>query len=268
MINIFLSTFTAPSPIPCSSMDSERELQLSLGVPDTIWLGQVHLDFTKPELGTGSDATVHRTTHEGQNVAAKVLHRNLIARGEPSRQKSIKQFGEECRRLRELRHPCIVSFIGVGQSPNGCPCLVVELMEDSLASRIGATPADPFLQTLSYLVDAAAGLRYLHWLKIIHRDLKPQNILIVAGSAKLADVGIARSLHGDENLQQQVMTRCPGTPNYMAPESLDEGKPYDERLDIFACGVIVVAMFTHHLPNPKVRNVCWICLWKFLRCPL
>ena len=248
-------------------MDSERDLQLLLGVPDNIWLGQVSLNPAVPELGVGSDATVFRTTHEGQNVAAKVLHRVLIAPGNPGRRNFIRHFGEECRRLRELRHPCIVSFIGVGQAPNKCPCLVVELMEDSLASRIGARPADPFLQTLSYLVDAAAGLRYLHWLKIIHRDLKPQNILIVAGSAKLADVGIARSLHGDENLQRQVMTRCPGTPNYMAPESLDESKPYDERLDIFACGVIVVAMFTDHHPNPKVRNVCWVCVWNVLHCP-
>ena len=96
---------------------------------------------------------------------------------------------EECRLLeatllRKLNHVNIVGFIGVGQVPNGCPCLVVELMEGSLASRIGARPADSLLRLPSYMIIITAGLRYLHWLEIIHRDLKPRNILIIAGALK------------------------------------------------------------------------------------
>ena len=125
-------------------------------------------------------------------------------------------------------------------------------MEDTLASRIAATPPDTFLQTLSYLLDAAAGLRYLHWKSIIHRDLKPHNILIVAGSAKISDMGLSRFLHGDGQRVQQLMTRCPGTIDYMAPESLDEGVEYGVALDIFGMGVIILTMFSNKEPAPKV----------------
>ena len=234
-------------------MDSERQLQTMLGVPEHIWLGQIAIDTTKPELGVGSDAIVYRSLHDGFHVAAKVLHRILIEPNNPQRQSFIRGFGAECRRLRQLSHPSIVNFIGVGQAPNGSPCLVVELMEGSLAGRVGATPRDSLLQSISYIIDIAAGLRYLHWLKVIHRDLKPQNILITAGSAKIADVGLARSLHGDGQLQQQLMSRCPGTPNYMAPESFDEGRLYDQSLDMFAAGVILITVLTNKEAAPKVR---------------
>ena len=232
--------------------NSEAQLQAILGIPKHIWLGQIDIDHAKPELGVGSDAIVHRTSHDGFHVAAKVLHRILIADSNPGRQAFIRGFGDECRRLRQLKHPSIVSFIGVGQAPNGSPCLVVELMEGTLAAKIGASHPDSLLQSLSYMVNVAAGLRYLHWLDIIHRDLKPQNILIAAGIAKIADVGLARTLHGDSPLQQQIMSRCPGTPNYMAPESLDEGTPYDQSLDIFAAGVILIALLTNKEAAPKV----------------
>ena len=237
-------------------MESETDLRRLLGIPDAIWLGQVTIDMTRSELGVGSDATVYRTTYNGQLVATKVIHRSLIAPENTARQAFIRRFGEECLRLRQLSHPSVVNFIGVGQAPNSCPCLVLELMEASLAQRINVSPPDPFQQTLSYLIDMAAGLRYLHWQGIVHRDLKPQNILICAGAAKIADVGMARTLHGDMVVPQQRMTRCPGTPNYMPPESLVEGAAYDQSLDIFACGVIILAMFTNKEPAPKVRTSC------------
>ena len=185
-------------------MDSETDLKGLLKVQDSIWVGQVNLGVDSTQLGVGSDAIVYRTLHDGQNVAAKVLHPILISPGNPGRQAFLERFGEECLRLRQLSHPSVVSFIGVGQAPNKCPCLLIELMEESLASRINATPPNPFFQTLSYLIDMSAGLRYLHRLRLIHRDLKPHNILITAGSAKIADVGLACTLHGDA---QGIMSR-------------------------------------------------------------
>ena len=235
-------------------MDSEGDLKHLLGIQDSLWLGRIEIDFTKEDLGVGSDGTVYCTPYDGRDVAVKVLHRALIRPRNQGRAAFIRKFGEECKRLRQLTHPAIVSFIGVGQAPNGSPCLVLELMEDSLASRIAATPPDTFLQTLSYLLDAAAGLRYLHWKSIIHRDFKPQNILIVAGSAKISDVGLSRCLHGDGQRVQQLMTRCPGTIYYMAPESLDEGVEYGVALDIFGMGVIILTMFSNKEPAPKVSK--------------
>ena len=238
-----------------SVSDSERDLQRLLSIPDTLWLGKIEIDVTKGELGIGSDAIVYRTVYDGRQVAVKVLQLSPIYPRNEGQANFIGKFGEECKLLRQLSHPAIVSFIGVGQAPNGAPCLVLELMEDTLASRIAATPPDTFLQTLSYLIDVAAGLRYLHWKKIIHRDLNPKNVLIVAGSAKISDFGISRCLHGDGQLEERMLTRCTGTDYFMAPESLDEGLAYGVALDIFAMGVTILIMFTNKAPEPKVRII-------------
>ena len=47
-------------------------------------------------------------------------------------------------------------------------------------------------------LDVARGLHFLHSKKIVHFDLKSANILLARDfTAKIADVGLARILHGD-----------------------------------------------------------------------
>ncbi|EEH19210.2 TTK protein kinase [Paracoccidioides brasiliensis Pb03] len=58
----------------------------------------------------------------------------------------------------------------------------------------------------------------VHEFDIVHSDLKPANFVLVKGSLKLIDFGIANKIQDDTvnvHREQQI-----GTPNYMAPESL------------------------------------------------
>ncbi|KAI8822894.1 kinase-like domain-containing protein [Fimicolochytrium jonesii] len=58
----------------------------------------------------------------------------------------------------------------------------------------------------------------IHEENIIHSDLKPANFLLVEGSLKLIDFGIAKSIPNDTtNIQRDHQT---GTINYMAPEAI------------------------------------------------
>ncbi|KAJ3292343.1 hypothetical protein HK104_005366 [Borealophlyctis nickersoniae] len=58
----------------------------------------------------------------------------------------------------------------------------------------------------------------IHEENIIHSDLKPANFLLVKGSLKLIDFGIAKSIPNDTtNIQRDHQT---GTLNYMAPEAI------------------------------------------------
>ncbi|XP_065186157.1 cyclin-dependent kinase-like 2 [Sycon ciliatum] len=233
----------------------ETQLQERLGVPDAIWLGYVQVDLNKPEIGRGSDATVYTSELEGLPVAVKVLHSILLQQGNVGRVALLQRFGTECLVMRRLQHERIVRLLGIGIAPNQSPCIVVELMAGSLFDRIGVEPREPFAQSLQYLLDVAEGLRFLHGKNILHRDLKPRNILVTAGRAKIADVGLARTLHGSQGADVTALTRCPGTPYFMPPESRQVGTAYDEKLDVFSLGVVMLSLLVGRPPSPTEATV-------------
>ncbi|KAG9120749.1 Dual-specificity kinase, spindle pole body (SPB) duplication and spindle checkpoint function [Ceratobasidium sp. 392] len=60
----------------------------------------------------------------------------------------------------------------------------------------------------------------IHEEKIVHSDLKPANFVLVKGSLKLIDFGIAKAIANDTtNIQREHQV---GTLNYMSPESIEE----------------------------------------------
>lgn len=61
----------------------------------------------------------------------------------------------------------------------------------------------------------------VHEYDIVHSDLKPANFLLVQGSLKLIDFGIANAIETDHTVNVHRETNV-GTPNYMSPESLQD----------------------------------------------
>jgi serine/threonine-protein kinase len=93
----------------------------------------------------------------------------------------------------------------------------------------------------------ASGLAAAHDAGIVHRDLKPQNILI-GGNDHLyvSDFGLAKSMEASA----AGLTRPGeflGTPRYIAPEQV-EGGTVDQRVDIYAVGLILYEMLTGDTP--------------------
>lgn len=73
----------------------------------------------------------------------------------------------------------------------------------------------------------------------MHRDIKPANFLVDrAWRVKVCDFGLA------SNNREKMGA---GTPAYMAPE-IHQGKPYNEKADIFALGVVINEMISRRLP--------------------
>ena len=78
-------------------------------------------------------------------------------------------------------------------------------------------------------------VKIIHEGNIIHRDLKPGNIFIVDNyQIKLGDFGLALNSKSTQYKQG-------GTFLYQSPEQINN-KPYDEKIDIFALGVILVEL--------------------------
>lgn len=85
-----------------------------------------------------------------------------------------------------------------------------------------------------------AGLSEAHVQGVVHRDLKPENVMLGRdGLVKLLDFGIARAVGSDTATARTIM----GTPEYMAPEQ-SQGKPVDQRVDLYALGLILYESLT------------------------
>ncbi|RWR90161.1 putative serine/threonine-protein kinase mps1 isoform X1 [Cinnamomum micranthum f. kanehirae] len=73
----------------------------------------------------------------------------------------------------------------------------------------------------------------IHEERIVHSDLKPANFLLVRGSLKLIDFGIAKAIMNDTtNIQREAQV---GTLNYMSPEALAWNEQ-DENGNTIKCG--------------------------------
>ncbi len=115
----------------------------------------------------------------------------------------------------------------------------------------------------------ADALAEAHAHGIVHRDLKPANIMLTSKGVKVLDFGLAKMAEpAVESLT--AVDALIGTPAYMAPEQL-EGRPADQRADIYALGLVLYEMLTgnrlspgqipliHQLP-PPLKHVIERCL--------
>ena len=89
-------------------------------------------------------------------------------------------------------------------------------------------------------------------MSIIHRDLKPENILIESKDnleIRIADFGFSCIFDRTEGLDLKL-----GSPHYMAPEIINH-QNYNEKVDIWAIGVITFVLLTGNIPFPGKTNL-------------
>ena len=90
----------------------------------------------------------------------------------------------------------------------------------------------PENDVLSYFVQIAFGLQYIHKKNILHRDLKTQNIFLTSQKLiKIGDFGISKSLSHTLDLA----TTAIGTPHYLSPE-ICRRQPYNHKSDMWSLG--------------------------------
>jgi eukaryotic-like serine/threonine-protein kinase len=168
------------------------------------------------------------------------------------KQQFIEMFLDEARLSAHLSHSNVVSVFDIGVG-DGTYFIVMEYVDGAdlkavmdHAKKIARTP--PVEAAVYVTRRICQGLAYAHELKIdgkhlnvIHRDITPANVLMTRyGEVKIVDFGLAKA---SSQLAASDAGVIKGKFGYLAPETVME-KPVDQRVDVFACGIILWEMLS------------------------
>ncbi|KAF4824091.1 putative serine/threonine-protein kinase fhkC [Colletotrichum tropicale] len=188
------------------------------------------------KLGKGHFAEVFLCVEKstGQRYAVKIFTKTA-GMEERSKQEGLQQ---EIAVLMGVSHPNVLCLKDTFNERNAV-YLVLELApEGELFNFIVMKQKLTEDESRKLFTQLFQGIKYLHDRNIVHRDIKPENILMVDRDlhVKLADFGLAKII-GEESF---TTTLC-GTPSYVAPEILAEGRhrKYTKAVDIWSLGVVL-----------------------------
>jgi Tol biopolymer transport system component len=198
------------------------------------------------KLGEGGMGEVYAAEDSKlqRRVALKLLPPDMAT--DPER---LQRFQREARAIAALNHPNVVTIYSVEEA-DGVRFLTMELVEGKTLGELipgEGLPLEELLRLAVPLVDAVAAA---HEQGIVHRDLKPANVMLAHdGRLKVLDFGLAKlrpavSMTATTYLATQSLTSpqtIVGTAAYMSPEQA-EGRPVDQRSDIFSLGVMLYEM--------------------------
>ena len=206
-------------------------------------------------IGEGGMATVYRARlkHGGRPVAVKVMSQGLL-----KDEKLRARFEREARLASALVHPNVVSVEDQGELEDGCPYLVLELLEGEKLEELVQRGPIPVSRALLLMLQITHAVARAHDLGILHRDLKPENVYVckdVHGNdhVKVIDFGIARAQDDTRITESGELF---GTPQYLSPARIG-GEDHTPSDDLYALGVMFFEMSTGRLPFQASDNTTY-----------
>lgn len=160
----------------------------------------------------------------------------------------IERFKREAQLQASLRdYPGIVRVHDLGTLPDtGELFFSMEFVKgDTLRQRVKA--GLPRVEGVRLMARVARAVQYAHDHGIVHRDLKPSNVLVSdKGVIRLTDFGVCKALEDQDSLTMTGVLM--GTPNYMAPEQIDDAKRVGPAADVYGLGAILYHVLTGRPP--------------------
>ncbi|RHN39647.1 putative protein kinase CAMK-CAMKL-CHK1 family [Medicago truncatula] len=193
-------------------------------------------------IGEGSFAKVKlaKNVENGDYVAIKILDRNHVLK-----HKMMDQLKREISAMKIINHPNVIKIFEVMASKTKI-YIVLELVNGGeLFDKIATNGKLKEDEARSYFQQLINAVDYCHSRGVYHRDLKPENLLLdTNGVLKVSDFGLSTYSQQEDEL---LRTAC-GTPNYVAPEVLNDRGYVGSSSDIWSCGVILFVLMAGYLP--------------------
>ncbi len=213
------------------------------------------------ELGRGGMGIVYRARHlpTDRIVALKVIRTERQANEEV-----IRRFRREAQAASRLSHPNIVTVYEFHQDGNTHFLAMEYVPGVTLQRLVEQQGALPVPLACDVIRQTALGLQHAVEQALVHRDIKPANLMLVLGPrgeiparplVKLLDMGVAR-LYQLRELHEDSLTTLTrdgvviGTPDYIAPEQLEDPHKADIRADLYSLGCTFYYLLAGQVPFP------------------
>ncbi|WVF66644.1 hypothetical protein IAT40_001385 [Kwoniella sp. CBS 6097] len=134
--------------------------------------------------------------------------------------------------------------------------IIMELAEGGSIRTLSRAQPLKELHICLIMREVLQALAALHKNGVIHRDLKAANVLLTISPPRilLCDFGVAALLQSSTSKRSTFV----GTPYWMAPEVVTEGRLYDSKADIWSLGITLLEMAYGEPPmsgQPAARAV-------------
>ncbi|WKX92416.1 hypothetical protein Q1695_010442 [Nippostrongylus brasiliensis] len=147
---------------------------------------------------------------------------------------------KEARLMRQYKHKNIVSFYGIARKDANNAMIVMEFIEGgSLRGHLQQNKNISIQTKISYAIDVAVGLVYLHSKNCMHRDVACRNCLIDASEnlVKISDFGLSKVAD-----QYEIPATEKLPIRWQAPEVL-RTRIYTAKCDVYSYGILVWEIF-------------------------
>jgi serine/threonine protein kinase len=197
-------------------------------------------------LGAGAHSSI---LHIRRDEDLKEYALKLVPIEDKDDRKYLEQAKHEFRVGRMLDHPCLAKvyvleteggwFSGLRKAK-----LLLEYCPGQTMDKLPILRMAKLIRVFEHI---AAGLTHMHKQGVYHADLKPNNLIYDSGTrVKVIDFGLAW-------IKGEGKDRIQGTPEYMAPETV-EHKVIGDRTDIYNLGATMYRLTTLQLPPSWVND--------------
>ncbi|KAG9389962.1 Protein tyrosine kinase [Carpediemonas membranifera] len=188
------------------------------------------------KIGAGGNAVVFKGTYL-TNTPCAVKKFSIAGMQE----KQLETFFNEMAVHRMLTHPHVVQFLGYVRTETEL-WLISQLADCNLSDYV-ATGYHSMKEKVKLAMDVASGMEFIYSRNIVHRDLKGLNVLMVNGTAKIADFGTSKI----SNIVRTATVGGQMTLFWSAPERF-RYQWVDEKSDVYSFAMVMYEILTGKAP--------------------